>query len=265
MRTSLMDLHAMQERGEKIAMLTCYDSSFARVLEKAGVDALLVGDSLGMVVQGHDSPLPVSIDDIAYHIRCVVRGAPHAFILADMPFGSSQVTPEATFQHAAELIRAGAQMVKIEGGSNMAPTIEFLVTRGIPVCAHIGLTPQSVHQLGGFKVQGRQEEGAQRILNDALELESAGAGLVLIEAVPRQLADRLCDTLTVPTIGIGASPRCAGQVLVIYDLLGLGAYIPPRFVRPFIRETGSIEEAVQRYVGEVKAGRFPGPEHCYGS
>lgn len=264
MRKSVVDLQAMQASGEKIAMLTCYDASFARVLEQAGVDALLIGDSLGMVVQGHDSPLPVTIADIMYHIRCVTRGAPQAFILADMPFGSAQVNPEETFRHAAELIRAGAQMVKIEGGLTMVPTVEFLVARGIPVCAHIGLTPQSVHQLGGFKVQGRQDDAALRIINDALALEAAGASLLLMEAIPRQLADRLCECLTLPTIGIGASAQCAGQVLVIYDLLGLGAYIPPRFVRPFIRETGSIEEAVCLYVREVKAGRFPGPEHCYG-
>ncbi|MDE1941993.1 MAG: 3-methyl-2-oxobutanoate hydroxymethyltransferase [Betaproteobacteria bacterium] len=265
MRKSVIDLHAMHARGEKIAMLTCYDSSFARVLENAGVDVLLVGDSLGMVVQGHDSPLPVSVEDVAYHTRCVVRGSQNVFILADMPFGSSQITPQETFRNAAELMRAGAQMVKIEGGKAMAPTIEFLVSRGIPVCAHVGLTPQSVHQVGGFKVQGRDEAAAERIIEASRVLEAAGASMLLMEAVPRALADRLCDAVSIPTIGIGASPRCSGQVLVIYDMLGLGAYIPPRFVRPFIRETGSIEEAVQLYVAEVKAGRFPGPEHCYSS
>ncbi len=264
MRKTVIDLQNMQARGEKIAMLTCYDSSFARVLEHAGVDVLLIGDSLGMVVQGHDSPLPVTLADVAYHTRCVARGAPSAFILADMPFGTAQVNPEDTFKNAAELMRAGAQMVKIEGGQGMAPTVEFLVTRGIPVCAHIGLMPQSVHQLGGFKVQGRDQETALRILADARALEEAGASLLLMEAIPRQLAEQICGEICIPTIGIGASPECSGQVLVIYDMLGLGAYIPPRFVRPFIRETGSIEEAVQRYVSEVKAGRFPGPEHCYG-
>ncbi len=264
MRTSIVDLQLMQERGEKIAMLTCYDSSFARVLEQAGVDALLIRDSLGMVVQGHDSPLPVSIADIAYHTRCVARGAPKAFLLADMPFATAQISPEDTFRNAAELMRAGAQMVKIEGGASMVPTVSFLVTRGIPVCAHIGLTPQSVHQLGGFKVQGRTVVMAQQILTDAQELERAGASMILIEAVPRPLADQICAQVQVPTIGIGASPHCSGQVLVIYDMLGLGAYIPPRFVRSFIRETGSIAEAVELYVREVKAGQFPGEEHCYG-
>ncbi|WP_297481273.1 3-methyl-2-oxobutanoate hydroxymethyltransferase [Ferrovum sp.] len=264
MRTSIVDLQLMQERGEKIAMLTCYDSSFARVLEQAGVDALLIGDSLGMVVQGHDSPLPVSIADVAYHTRCVARGAPKAFLLADMPFATAQISPEDTFRNAAELMRAGAQMVKIEGGASMAPTISFLVARGIPVCAHIGLTPQSVHQLGGFKVQGRNAAMAQQILTDAQALEQAGAGMILIEAVPRSLADQICAQVQVPTIGIGASPHCSGQVLVIYDMLGLGAYIPPRFVRPFIQETGSIAKAVELYVREVKAGQFPGEEHCYG-
>ncbi|MDE1980852.1 MAG: 3-methyl-2-oxobutanoate hydroxymethyltransferase [Betaproteobacteria bacterium] len=265
MRKSVIDLHALHARGEKIAMLTCYDSSFARVLENAGVDVVLVGDSLGMVVQGHDSPLPVSVEDVAYHTRCVVRGSQNVFILADMPFGSSQITPQETFRNAAELMRAGAQMVKIEGGSEMVPTVEFLVSRGIPVCAHVGLTPQSVHQVGGFKVQGRDEAAAERIIAAARALEAAGASMLLMEAVPRSLADRLCDAVTIPTIGIGASPRCSGQVLVIYDMLGLGAYIPPRFVRPFIKETGSILEAVKLYVAEVKAGRFPGPEHCYSS
>ncbi|MDE2353504.1 MAG: 3-methyl-2-oxobutanoate hydroxymethyltransferase [Betaproteobacteria bacterium] len=265
MRKSIIDLHALHARGEKIAMLTCYDSSFARVLENAGVDVVLVGDSLGMVVQGHDSPLPVSVEDVAYHTRCVVRGSQNVFILADMPFGSSQITPQETFRNAAELMRAGAQMVKIEGGSEMVPTVEFLVSRGIPVCAHVGLTPQSVHQVGGFKVQGRDEAAAERIIAAARALEAAGASMLLMEAVPRSLADRLCDAVTIPTIGIGASPRCSGQVLVIYDMLGLGAYIPPRFVRPFIKETGSILEAVKLYVAEVKAGRFPGPEHCYSS
>ncbi|MBU6504345.1 MAG: 3-methyl-2-oxobutanoate hydroxymethyltransferase [Betaproteobacteria bacterium] len=265
MRKSIIDLHALHARGEKIAMLTCYDSSFAHVLENAGVDVVLVGDSLGMVVQGHDSPLPVSVEDVAYHTRCVVRGSQNVFILADMPFGSSQITPQETFRNAAELMRAGAQMVKIEGGSEMVPTVEFLVSRGIPVCAHVGLTPQSVHQVGGFKVQGRDEAAAERIIAAARALEAAGASMLLMEAVPRSLADRLCDAVTIPTIGIGASPRCSGQVLVIYDMLGLGAYIPPRFVRPFIKETGSILEAVKLYVAEVKAGRFPGPEHCYSS
>ncbi|MDE2258827.1 MAG: 3-methyl-2-oxobutanoate hydroxymethyltransferase [Betaproteobacteria bacterium] len=265
MRKSITDLYTMHARGEKIAMLTCYDSSFARVLENAGVDVLLVGDSLGMVVQGHDSPLPVSIADVAYHTACVVRGSRTVFIMADMPFGSSQITPQETFRNAAELMRAGAQMVKIEGGKEMVSTVEFLASRGIPVCAHVGLTPQSVHQVGGFKVQGRDNAAAERIIEDAKALETGGASILLMEAIPRTLADRVCDAVTIPTIGIGASPRCSGQVLVIYDMLGLGAYIPPRFVRPFIKETGSIEEAVKLYVAEVKAGQFPGPEHCYHS
>ncbi len=265
MRKTLLDLHALHASGEKIAMLTCYDSSFARVLENAGVDVLLVGDSLGMVVQGHDSPLPVSIENVAYHTACVVRGSHSVFILADMPFGSSQITPQETFRNAAELMRAGAQMVKIEGGQEMVPTVEFLVSRGIPVCAHVGLTPQSVHQVGGFKVQGRESAAAERIIASSRALQEAGASLLLMEAIPLALADRVCDAVSIPTIGIGASPRCSGQVLVIYDMLGLGAYISPRFVRPFIRETGSIEEAVKLYVAEVKAGRFPGPEQCYSS
>lgn len=263
MRKSIIDLQAMHNCGEKIAMLTCYDSSFAQVLEKSGVDALLVGDSLGMVVQGHDSPLPVTLADVVYHTTCVARGSKHAFILVDMPFGTSQVSPQETFHHAAELMRAGAQMVKIEGGKEMVTTVEFLVSRGIPVCAHIGLTPQSVNQLGGFKVQGRDAASAEHIIDAAKALGNAGASILLIEAVPEPLAERLCEVVQIPTIGIGASARCSGQVLVIYDMLGLGAYIPPRFSRAFIRETGSIEAAVALYVSEVKAGHFPATEHCY--
>lgn len=263
MRKSIIDLQAMHARGEKIAMLTCYDSSFAQVLEKSGVDALLIGDSLGMVVQGHDSPLPVTLGDVVYHTQCVTRGAKQTFILADMPFGTSQVSPQETFHHAVELMRAGAQMVKIEGGKEMVSTVEFLVSRGIPVCAHIGLTPQSVHQVGGFKVQGRDAVSAERIIDAAKALENAGASMLLIEAVPELLAERICDAVQIPTIGIGASARCSGQVLVIYDMLGLGAYIPPRFSRAFIRETGSIEAAVALYVSEVKKGHFPAAEHCY--
>ncbi|MBU6468552.1 MAG: 3-methyl-2-oxobutanoate hydroxymethyltransferase [Betaproteobacteria bacterium] len=263
MRKTILDLQEMAAQGEKIAMLTCYDSSFARVLEAQGIDAILIGDSLGMVVQGHDSPLPVTLDEIIYHTQCVCRGSKRAFILADMPFGTSQVSPQETFKNAARLIQAGAQMVKIEGGAAMCETVKFLVQGGIPVCAHIGLTPQSVNQLGGFKVQGRAADQAQSLIDSARLLEQSGASLLLIEAVPQPLADQLCEVVSIPTIGIGASPNCSGQVLVIYDMLGLGAYIPPRFVKAFIKETGSIEEAVKLYVDEVKASLFPAPEHCY--
>jgi 3-methyl-2-oxobutanoate hydroxymethyltransferase len=263
MRKTILDLQSMASKGEKIAMLTCYDSSFARVLEEQGIDAILIGDSLGMVVQGHDSPVPVSLEDVIYHTQCVCRGSKNAFILSDMPFGTSQVSPQETFKNAVKLIQAGAQMVKIEGGVEMCDTVEFLVKRGIPVCAHIGLTPQSVNQVGGFKVQGRAEKDAQSILHSAQLLEQAGASLLLIEAVPHTLADQVCEQVSIPTIGIGASPKCSGQVLVIYDMLGLGAYIPPRFVKAFIKETGSIEEAVKLYIDEVKSGQFPAAEHCY--
>ncbi|KRH78682.1 3-methyl-2-oxobutanoate hydroxymethyltransferase [Ferrovum sp. JA12] len=263
MRKTILDLQEMAQKGEKIAMLTCYDSSFARLLEEQGVDALLIGDSLGMVVQGHDSPIPVALEDIVYHTECVYRGSRSAFILADMPFGTTGVNPEDTFKNAVQLIQAGAQMVKIEGGAMMCETIEFLVARGIPVCAHIGLTPQSVNQLGGFKVQGRAVGQAQQLLRSAKMLEQAGASLLLIEAVPQLLADQLCEQVSIPTIGIGASAKCSGQVLVIYDMLGLGGYIPPRFVKAFIKETGSIAEAVKLYVKEVKSSLFPADEHCY--
>jgi len=210
MRTTLTNLQALFNKGEKIAALTCYDASFAAMLEANGVDVLLVGDSLGMVLQGHDSTLPVSLDEMIYHTTCVSRGAKQAFIVADMPFGTSQVSPEKTFEHAAKLMAAGAQMVKLEGGVVMAETIAFLTQRGIPVCAHLGLTPQSVNQLGGYRVQGKDHAAAQRVLNDAISVSQAGAGMVVFETIPAVLAAELTAQLTIPTIGIGAGAKCSG-------------------------------------------------------
>ena len=263
MRTTLSTLKTMHDRGEKIAMLTCYDASFAALLEAQGVDVLLVGDSLGMVLQGYDSTLPVALDDMVYHTACVARGSKTAFIIADMPFGTSQISPQQTFAHAARLMVAGAQMVKIEGGEEMAETVRFLTTRGIPVCAHIGLTPQSVHQLGGYKVQGRSEDDAKRIVSDALALQQAGAGMIILEAVPAGLALDITAALSIPTIGIGAGASCSGQVLVLYDMLDIYPGKKARFVKNYMQGAASIAEAVSLYVAEVKNGSFPAVEHSF--
>ena len=244
-------------------MLTCYDASFAAVLETNGIDMLLVGDSLGMVLQGHETTLPVSMDDMVYHTACVVRGSQQAFILADMPFGTSQVGPRETFAHAVQLMEAGAQMVKLEGGMVMTDTIAFLTQRGIPVCAHIGLTPQSVHQLGGYRVQGKNDLDAQRLLQDAVALEQAGAGMLLLEAMPAQLAAEISAKVSIPTIGIGAGPGCSGQVLVVYDMLDIYPGKKPRFVKNYMQEANSIADAVARYAAEVKSGAFPAAENSF--
>src|SRR5882724_12558368 len=217
MRTTLNTLQAMRGKDEKIAVLTCYDASFAALLEAQGVDVLLVGDSLGMVLQGHETTLPVTLQDMAYHTACVARGAKQAFIISDMSFGTFQVGPAQTLAHATQLMAAGAQMVKLEGGQVMAETVGFLTSRGIPVCGHIGLTPQSVHQLGGYRVQGRTESQAERLISEAKMLEEAGAGMIVLELIPAALAEQVTAQLQIPTIGIGAGPECSGQVLVIYD------------------------------------------------
>lgn len=263
MRTTLTALYEMRRKGEKIAVLTCYDASFAALLEASGVDVLLVGDSLGMVVQGHDTTLPVTLDEMVYHTACVARGARRAFIVADMPFGTSQVSPEKTFEHAARLMAAGAQIVKLEGGVAMADTIAFLVRRGVPVFAHIGLTPQSVHQMGGYHVQGKSEAAAAQLLQDALAVERAGASMLLLEAVPARLADEITASVSIPTIGIGAGAGCSGQVLVAYDMLGIYPGKKPRFVKDYMQGASSVGDAVARYVRDVKAGTFPAPEHSF--
>ena len=263
MRKTLTTLQGMREKGEKIAMLTCYDSSFAALLENNGVDVLLVGDSLGMVLQGRESTLAVTIDAMAYHTACVASGSTQAFIIADMPFGTSQISPRETFVHAASLMSAGAHMVKIEGGQAMAETISFLVERGIPVCAHIGLTPQSVHQMGGYRVQGKSEHDAQRLLREADVVAQAGAGMVLLEAVPAVLATEITSILQVPTIGIGAGANCSGQVLVLHDMLDIFPGKKARFVKNYMQGATSIAGAVANYVAEVKAGIFPAKEHSF--
>lgn len=263
MRTTLSALQKMAHEGVKIAMLTCYDASFGSVLEAAGVDVLLVGDSLGNVVQGEETTLPVTLDHMVYHTRCVANGTKKAFIIADMPFGTFQVSPQHTFDNAAKLMAAGAHMVKLEGGVPMADTVAFLVERGVPVCGHIGLTPQSVHAFGGYKVQGRTEEAARRLVGDAEALDQAGAGMMVLEMVPSALAAEITGKVAAPTVGIGAGADTSGQVLVLYDMLDVFPGRKARFVKNFLRGAGSIQAAVESYVKEVKAGSFPGPEHSF--
>ena len=263
MRTTLTALQTLHRQQEKIAMLTCYDASFAALLEAQGIDVLLVGDSLGMVLQGHETTLPVTLDDMVYHTACVARGAKLAFIIADMPFGTFQISPRETFAHAVRLMAAGAQMVKLEGGADMVETVQFLTARGIPVCGHIGLTPQSVHQLGGYRVQGKHADAAQRLIADALALQRAGAGMIVLEAVPATLATDITAQLAIPTIGIGAGAGCAGQVLVLHDMLGIYPGKKARFVKNFMSGASSIPDAVKCYVSEVKNGSFPAAEHSF--
>jgi 3-methyl-2-oxobutanoate hydroxymethyltransferase len=254
---TLHRLREMHASGEKIAMLTCYDAAFARVLDDAGVDSLLVGDSLGMVLQGRASTLSVSIDEMVYHTGCVVRGNRTAWVIADMPFGSYQESAEVAMRHATRLMQQGAQMVKLEGGGWTAPVVRFLVDRGVPVCAHLGFTPQSVHALGGYRVQGRDEAAARTLRCHAEELAEAGAELMVLEMVPAALARDLTKTLSIPVIGIGAGVGCSGQVLVLHDMLGVTGGEPLRFVRNFLDGSASIELAVRQYVTDVKGGRFP--------
>ena len=253
----------MHAAGEKIAMLTCYDASFAQLCETSGIDALLIGDSLGMVLQGHDTTLPVSIADIAYHTSAVARGSQKALIIADLPFGSFQECPQQAFRNAATLIAAGAQMIKLEGGENMAETTRFLCSRGIPVCAHVGLTPQSVHQLGGYRVQGKDSTGAAKLIADALAQQHAGATLIVLEAIPPALAAEVTRQLSIPTIGIGAGKDCSGQVLVLHDMLDISPGKKARFVRNFMAGQSTIAGAISSYASAVKDGSFPAPEHCY--
>ena len=256
---TLHRLAAMRAAGEKIAMLTCYDASFARLLDDAGVDVLLIGDSLGMTLQGRDSTLPVTLDEMAYHVQCVARGNRHAWIVGDLPFGSYHTGTEQALLSAARLMQSGAHMVKLEGGGWTVPVVRHLVERGIPVCAHLGLTPQSVHALGGYRIQGRDDDGAARLLREARELAEAGASMLVVELIPSTLGQQLTESLPIPVIGIGAGPGCSGQVLVLHDMLGVTRGKLPRFVRNFMAGADSIESAVRAYVAAVKDGSFPDP------
>ncbi len=261
-RLSVPKLCELKRRGEKIACLTCYDASFTRVLEAAGVDILLVGDSLGIVIQGYDTTLPVSLEAMVYHTRCVSRVATRALVVADLPF-ATYPDPKRALRAAARLAQAGgAQMVKLEGGREREEVIRALVGEGIPVCGHLGLLPQSIHRLGGYKVQGRDPQAAQRLMEDACLLEQAGVQALVLECIPADLAAAITAEVAVPTIGIGAGPGCDGQVLVLYDLLGLTAK-PPRFAQDFLAGKGSIQQAVADYVAAVKQGRFPSEAQVY--
>lgn len=258
---NLLDLQQRAQQGEKLAVLTCYDASFARLLANAAIDAILVGDSLGMVVQGQRSTLPVTLDDMIYHTHAVALGAPDTFIIADLPFGSYQASPEQAFISASALLAAGAHCVKLEGGAVMVATIAFLTQRGVPVCGHLGLLPQSVNALGGYKVQGKTELAAQQLLADAQLLTKAGAAMIVLEAIPAPLATQITNSIAIPTIGIGAGVDCNGQVLVLYDMLGLGT--PPRFSHNFLQHTNSLHDAISAYIHAVKAAEFPTVQHSF--
>lgn len=255
-------LRAFKQEGKKFTALTAYDASFAGAFDSEGVDVLLVGDSMGMVLQGHSDTLPVTVDDIAYHTRCVRRGVERSLLIADMPF-MSYATPEQTMTNATTLMQAGANMVKVEGGKWLLESVAMLTERGIPVCAHLGLTPQSVHVFGGFKVQGRDADNAQRILEEALALEAAGAQLLVVECIPATLAKAITQALTIPVIGIGAGKDTDGQILVMHDVLGISSGYIPRFSKNYLKQTGEIRAAVRAYIDEVAQGIFPGDEHTF--
>jgi 3-methyl-2-oxobutanoate hydroxymethyltransferase len=256
-------LARMTADRQKIAMLTAYDASLAAAADRAGADVLLVGDSLGMVVQGHASTIPVSLEDVLYHTRCVAAARTRALVIADLPFGTYQASAETAYAASAAALKAGARMVKLEGGAWLAPTVAFLTERGIPVCGHVGLQPQSINMLGGYRVQGKSSTAAESLLADGVALAAAGASMLVVECVPRELGEALTRAVEIPVIGIGAGPGCSGQVLVIYDALGVTAGRLPRFVRNFMTGQDSVETALAAYVVAVKDGSFPGPEHCY--
>ncbi|WP_429051892.1 3-methyl-2-oxobutanoate hydroxymethyltransferase [Aeromonas veronii] len=252
----------MKQDGQKFTAITAYDATFAKLFDDEGAHVLLIGDSLGMVLQGGQDTLAVNMDEMVYHTRCVARGASNALIIADMPF-MSYATPEQTYQNAARLMAAGARMVKMEGGDWLCDSIRHLTRNGVPVCGHLGLTPQSVHVFGGFKVQGRDEFQAQEIYRQALELQAAGIQLLVLECVPTGLAERITKALRIPVIGIGAGPATDGQILVMHDAFGVTSGYVPKFTKNFLAETGDVRAAVRLYVQQVSEGSFPGPEHCF--
>lgn len=260
--TTISHLRQLKASGRRFATLTAYDFSFARLFADEGIQVMLIGDSLGMTVQGHDSTLPVTVADIAYHTAAVRRGAPQALIMADLPF-MSYATPEQTFATAAQLMRAGANMVKLEGGAWLAESVRMLTERAVPVCGHLGLTPQSVNIFGGYKVQGRDEADAERLLDDALALEAAGAQLMVLECVPVALAARITQALTIPVIGIGAGNVTDGQILVMHDAFGITGGHIPKFAKNFLAETGDIRAAIRQYIADVEAGTYPAAEHSF--
>ena len=261
--TTVSTLLKMKQANEKIACLTAYDYSFASLLDRNGVDAILVGDSLGMVMQGHETPVPVTIEDCIYHTQCVIRGVKNAMVIVDLPFGSYQISKEQALENSVRLMQeGGAHIIKYEGGQHMVEVTEFLTTRGIPVCGHIGLTPQSVHQLGGFKVQGRGDAG-KRLIDEAISLEQAGVSMLILEAIPAQLAKQISEAISIPTIGIGAGIDCDGQILVLQDMLGIYPKGSPKFSKNFMQGAESIEKAIVDYVEAVKNKQFPTEQHSF--
>ncbi len=256
-----LDLLAMKQSGEKITCLTAYDASFAALVDASGIDVILVGDSLGMVIQGNSTTLPVKIEEIIYHTRCVTKTCQRALVMADLPF-MTYATPESAAQNAARLIQdGGAKMVKLEGAK--IEVIEFLVAQGISVCGHLGLLPQFIHQIGGYKVQGKITEAAEKLCVDALAIQKAGAAMLILECVPTDLAKKIAENLTIPVIGIGAGKSCDGQVLVVYDMLGISVGKRPRFSKNFLCDTDSIESALKNYSAAVKNGDFPTAKHSF--
>ncbi len=260
-KVTVSTLKKMKASGEKFVCITAYDATFARLVGEAGAETILVGDSLGNVIQGHDSTIPVTIEHMAYHTECVCRAAVDSLVIADLPF-MTYATPEQTMANATRLMQAGAQMVKLEGGVWLSDSISMLVERGIPVCAHLGLTPQSVNVFGGYRVQGRTPKGAKSILADAVEIQDAGASLLVLECIPEELATDISSKLDIPVIGIGAGPGTDAQVLVLHDLLGLSDHTP-RFVQNFMAGSDSIQEGIKAFVDAVKSGDYPKPEHSY--
>lgn len=255
-------LQKMKNEGDKISTITAYDASFAKLFDQAGIHAILIGDSLGMVLQGEKSTLPVTIDDMAYHTKCVDNGVDDALIISDMPF-MSYSSPEVAYENAAKLMQAGAGMVKVEGGTWLAETITGLVQRGVPVCGHLGLTPQSVNVFGGFKVQGRDNEKALEMIEHAKALEAAGAQLLVLECIPCELGTAITQAINIPTIGIGAGKDTDGQILVMHDALGISCNYIPKFSRNFLADTGNIQKAIALYISEVSQGNFPADEHLF--
>jgi len=263
-RKTILDIKKMKTAGEKITVLTAYDFSMASLLDDSDIDIILVGDSLGMVVLGYDSTLPVTMEEMLHHTRAVARGARKSLVVADMPFLSYQVSPEAALANAGRFLKeADAQAVKLEGGREQAPTVHKLTSSGIPVMAHLGLTPQSIHQLGGYKVQGKNEDAAERMMEDARILEEAGAFSLVLECVPEKLAAEISRSLTIPTIGIGAGVQCDGQVLVVNDMLGMFEKMTPKFVKKYAHLSLEIRNAVKHYIREVKSSEFPDSEHSF--
>ncbi len=259
-KMTINDLIKWKQEGRKFATSTAYDASFAQLFESQEMPVLLVGDSLGMVLQGENDTLPVTVDDIVYHTRCVRAGSPNCLLMADMPF-MSYATPEQACENAAKLMRAGANMVKIEGGDWLVDTVKMLTERAVPVCAHLGLTPQSVNIFGGYKIQGRDQEKADRMVKNALALQEAGAQIVLLECVPAELAERITKVLDVPVIGIGAGNVTDGQILVMHDMFGISANYMPKFSKNFLAETGDMRKAVAKYIEDVANGVFPDDAH----